>query len=241
MTRAKNSQFGKPALSSSSQLKGLRFISRWILLGGLLLAAVGASFAPWVNRPPAALVLTAPDLAEFVKFLPEVRNGTLTVQRLWFLLPLFVAALSLPMLVSTRQLAFPGWVRWPILVIQIPLSLTLLPPVWSPSVLFSAEFRLQAMACSLCLGLVIVSRWLRATPVRPLVLLLVLSSLAAPGLATWQFLTAQNAIAGAYGSPIIPAWGMWITLAGFALAICGATPILLEVRALTKTNRPDWA
>jgi hypothetical protein len=239
MNRARNSEFGKSALSPSSQSRDILVVSRWILLGGLLLGAVGASFAPWVDRPPAALVLTAPDLAEFVKFLPEVRNGTLTIQRLSFLLPLFMVTLSLPMVISTRQLAFPRWVRWPILAIQIPLSLTLLPPVWSPSVLLSAEFRIQAMACLLCLGLVIVSRWLRATPVRPLALLLVLVSLVTPGLATWQFLKAQNAISGAYGSPIAPAWGMWVTLAGFALAICGAALILLKIRALTKPHHPE--
>jgi len=208
----------RPTFQSSSH----PIITRWVLLGGLLLAAIGASFAPWVSRPPAALVLTAPDLAEFVKFLPEVRNGSLGVHRLFFLLPLFVATFSLPLILASRRLAYPRWVRWPVLILVIPLALTLLPPIWSPTVLLSPEFRLQTAACLLCLGLVGVSRWLRDIPIRPLLVFLSLVSLAAPALAFWQFSTAREAIARAYASPIVPGWGMWLTLVGFGLFILSA-------------------
>ena len=207
-----------PTFQSSSH----PIITRWVLLGGLLLAAIGASFAPWVSRPPAALVLTAPDLAEFVKFLPEVRNGSLGVHRLFFLLPLFVATFSLPLIVASRWLAYPRWARWPVLILVIPLALTLLPPIWSPTVLLSPEFRLQTAACLLCLGLVVVSRWLRDIPIRPLLVFLSLVSLAAPALALWQFFTAREAIERAYASPIVPGWGMWLTLVGFGLFILSA-------------------
>ncbi len=203
-------------------------LGRWLLLTGLLLAAVGASFAPWVDRPAAALVLTAPDLAEFVKFLPEVRDGSLKVQRLLFLLPLFVATFSLPLAVAARRLAYPAWVRWTVLAAVIPLSLTLLPPVWSPGVLLSAEFRLQTVACLLCLGLVITARWLGRVPFRPLLALLVPLSLAAPTLATWQFLVVRQAVARAYASPIVPGWGVWATAIGFALTIFGLLLIALD-------------
>lgn len=201
-------------------------LSPWMLLGGLLLAAIGASFAPWVDRAPAALVLTAPDLAEFVKFLPEVRDKTFAVHRLLFLLPLFVATCALPMLVTAHRIAYPGWVRWPILVMTIPLSLTLLPPVWSPTVLLSAEFGLQTIGCAFCLSLVIVSRWLGRVPLRPLVALLAPLSLVAPSLALWQFYVVREAITRAYASSIGPGWGAWATLAGFTLTITGALQIL---------------
>jgi hypothetical protein len=204
------------------QPSSLPIIMRWVLLGGLLLTTLGASFAPWVNRPPAALLLTAPDLAEFVKFLPEVRDGSLKVHRLLFLLPLFVATFSLPMTVASRQLAYPRWVRWPVLILVIPLALTLLPPVWSPSVLLSLEFRVQTTACLLCLGLIALSRWLRDIPIRPLLVFLALAPLVAPALALWQFFAAREAIARAYASPIVPGWGTLLTLVGFALIILSA-------------------
>jgi len=203
-------------------------VMRWPLLAGLLLAALGASFVPWVDRPPVALVLTAPDLAEFVKFLPEVRDSSLRVQRLLFLLPLFVATVSLPIIVAARRLAFPGWVRWPTLLIAIPLSLMLLPPVWSPSVLLSAEFRLQTAACLLCLGLVVSSCGLKGLPLVPLLVLLTPASLAAPALALWQFSIAQEAITRAYASPINPGWGTWLTLISFASVTVSALLIARE-------------
>jgi len=217
-----------PTLQSSN----IPIIMRWMLLGGLLLAAMGASFAPWVDRAPAALVLTAPDLAEFVKFLPEVRAGSLRVQRLMFLYPLFVTTLSLPVIIASRRLAYPRWTRWSILILSIPLALTLLPPVWSPGVLLSPEFRLQTLACLFCLGLIVIWRWLSDIPLRPLLLFVALASLAAPVLALWQFFTVREAISYAYASPIVPGWGTWFILAGFALVVLN---VLLE-RIINKKN-----
>ncbi len=202
------------------------------MLAGLLLAALGASFAPWVDRAPAALILTAPDLAEFVKFLPEVRDGSLRVHRLLFLSPLFVATFSLPLIVASRRLAYPRWVRWPVLILVIPLALTLLPPVWSPGVLLSPEFRLQTVACLLCLGLIVISRWLRDIPIRPLLVLVALASLVASILTLWQFYVVREAIARTYASPVAPGWGAWLTLAGFALAILS---VLLLGRTVDET------
>jgi len=188
---------------------------------GWLLAALGAAFAPWVDRAPAALVLTAPDLAEFVKFLPEVRAGQLAVQRLAFLAPLFAVTFGLPFVVSSSRVALPAILRALLLVASIPLALTLLPPVWSPAVLLADEFRLQTLACGLCLCLVVGSRWLRPAPFGPVAA--GLSGLWAAGciLALWQFHTAQAAVARAYASPIVPGWGAWATCIGCGLMIVG--------------------
>ncbi len=207
-------------------------VIRWSLLAGLLVAALGASFAPWVDRSAAALILTAPDLAEFVKFLPEVRNGSLKVFRLLFLLPLFVATFSLPLIVVSRRLAFPRWVGWLVLILVIPLTLTFLPPVWSPSVLLSPEFRLQTVTCLLCLGLIVISRWLRDIPIRPLFAFVALASLVTSILILWQFSVVRESITRTYASPIVPGWGTWLTLAGFALVILSA---LLLARTTDKT------
>ncbi len=225
----------QPSSPPVFQSSGLPIVIRWSLLAGLLLATLGASFAPWVDRSPAALVLTAPDLAEFVKFLPEVRDGSLRVHRLLFLAPLFVATFSLPLVVASRRLIYPHWACWPVLILVIPLALTLLPPVWSPSVLLSAEFRLQTVACLLCLGLIGISRWLRDIPIRPLLLLVALASLIAPFLILWQFYVVREAIASTYASAIIPGWGTWLTLTSFALVILSALPLAHTVDK-TATN-----
>jgi len=187
-----------------------------------------------VTSPAAALVLTAPDLAEFVKFLPEVRAGALKVQRLLFLLPLFVAAVSLPWVVASGWLVYPRWLRWLVLAGVIPLSLSLLPPVWSPGVLLSAEFRLQTLACGLCLGLVAASRWLRRAPARPALAGLMSLSALAVVLSLWQFRVVDQAVARAYASPIWPGWGAWLAAAGFALAVIGGMVCWRSIN-----NRPD--
>jgi hypothetical protein len=74
----------------------------------------------------------------------------------------------------------------------------------------------------LCLGLIVISRWLQDIPLRPLLVLLTLASLAASALALWQFFVAREAIAHAYASPIVPGWGTWLTLVGFVLVILSA-------------------
>jgi len=192
-------------------------VGRWLLLAGWLLAAAGASFAPWVDRAPAALVLTAPDLAEFVKFLPEVRSGALAVQRLLFLAPLFAVALGAPLATTSARLAYPAWLRGLTAAAVVPLALTLLPPVWSPAVFLAGEFRLQTTACVLCLALAAASTWLRHLPFAPLALMLAALWLAAPAGALWQFRVVQTAISAAYAGPVVPSWGAWATLVGGAL------------------------
>jgi hypothetical protein len=177
-------------------------------------ALAGAGWAPWVDREAAALVLTAPDMAEFVKFLPEVRSGALVVQRLCFLAPLFVVLITSPWVISARPLDYPGWLRGLVLAIAVPLALLLLPPVWSPPVLLADEFRPQTAGCILCWGLVIASRWLPRPSMAVLRVVLPPLWLAAPLLALWQMTGVQAAVSQAYGSPVTPGWGAWAALAG---------------------------
>lgn len=181
-----------------------------------MLAVSGATWAPWVERPAAALVLTAPDLAEFVKFLPEARSGALEVQRLLFLAPLFLVTLGTPLVFGSVMPGSPPWLRVLARLVVLPLALLLLPPVWNPTVFISEEFRLQTLGCVVCLVLAVVwrSRW--HVP-RYLVALLSLGWIAASTLALWQFARAQQAIAYAYASPIVPGWGAWATLGGSLL------------------------
>lgn len=191
------------------------------MLLGWLVAAAGAACAPWVDRAPAALVLTAPDLAEFVKFLPDVRSGALSVQRLLFLAPLLVVIVGTPPLVASAQLAYPGWVRIAALAAAASLALLLLPPVWSPAVLLAEEFRMQTAGCGLCLVLIAGSRWLRRLPPTPLRLALPPAWLVAPLLALWQLGQVQPAVSAAYGAAVTPAWGAWATLVGGSMMSLG--------------------
>ncbi|RMF05937.1 MAG: hypothetical protein D6768_00195 [Chloroflexi bacterium] len=196
-------------------------LAGWLASGGLLLAGIGGAFAPWVWRQAVALQLTAPGLAEFVKFLAEVRTAQIQVQRLHFLLPLFVAMLALPVLVENRALGLPRWWRWLLRLAVIPLALAALSPVWTPAILMAAEFRTQTLLAGLAVGLALVAPLLRGLPLKWLAVALALAGATALALAFRQFALVQPGIENAYHSRVTPGWGWWLTAAGFALSIGG--------------------
>jgi hypothetical protein len=197
-------------------------IHKYLLAFGLLVAGVGGAFAPWLWREPVALQLTAPGLAEFVKFLPSVRTVQVALQRLHFLLPLFVAMLALPLFAANRQLALPRWLNWLMRLAVLPLSLAALSPVWTPAILTAPEFRLQTLLAGAAVGLAFIAPLLRGLPLRLLSPLLAAGGIAAIVLPYRQFLLAQPDIAQAYAGPAALGWGWWLTVAGLALSIAAA-------------------
>lgn len=180
---------------------------------------VGAGFAPWIWRDSIALQLTAPGLAEFVKFLPEIRSGQLKVARLYFLLPLFVTMLAVPMLVENKRLAWPGWLRWGLRLGVIPLALASLSPVWTPTILRAPEFRLQTVLAATAIGLALAAHLFKRLPLKPLVSGLVIGAVLALILPGWQFSLIQASLVDVYHEPISLGWGWWLTVAGVALGI----------------------
>jgi hypothetical protein len=192
-----------------------------LLAAGLLVAGFAAAFGPWVWRPAVALQLTAPGLAEFVKFLPSVRTTQLQLQRLYFLLPLFVTMLALPLLACNRQLAIPGWLRWLMRLAVVPLALGALSPVWTPTILLAPEFRLQTLLAGLAVGLAVIAPLFRRLPLWSLVGLLLIGGVAALGLPWWQFTLARPDIQEAYHEAVNLGWGWWLTVAGLLTAMAG--------------------
>jgi hypothetical protein len=165
------------------------------------------------------LQLTAPGLAEFVKFLPEVRYNQVAVQRLFFLLPLFLAMLALPLLVENFQLALPRWLRWLLRLAVIPLALAALSPVWTPAVLTAPEFRLQTLLAASAVLLAVTAPLWRKLPLKPLLWLLLISGLAALVLPWWHFSLIQPGLAEAYNQPVALGWGWWLTAGGIILSM----------------------
>lgn len=193
-----------------------------LLAFGLLLAGFGGGFSPWLWRESPVLQLTAPGLAEFVKFLPQVRLGQLQIERLFFLLPLFTAMLALPLVVENRRLALPAWLRYPLRLAVLPLALAGLSPVWSPDVLLAPEFRLQTLLALVALTLAVLAPLLRRLPLLPLAGLLLAAGLASLLLPPWQFSLVQPGLVEAYHQPVSLGWGWWLTATGLALSMAGA-------------------
>lgn len=192
-----------------------------LLALGLWLTGLGGAFLPWIWRAPVAQQLTAPGLAEFIKFLPEVRLGQIQPERLYLLGPLLVAMLALPPVSAQPRLLLPAWLRWLLRLSVLPLALAGLSPVWTPAILMAPEFRLQTLLAVTAIGLVIMTPLLKKLPLTLLVILLTGGGLAALSLALWQFSLVQNSIATAYHEPINLGWGWWVTAAGVVLSIVG--------------------
>ncbi len=188
---------------------------------GLLLTGVGGAFLPWIWRESVALQLTAPGLAEFVKFLPEVRTGQLEIERLFFLLPLFLAMLALPLFAANQELRLPGWLRRLMRLVVVPLSLAALSPVWTPAILIAPEFRLQTGLVLAALGLTAMAPLFKKTPLVLLVGLLILAGIPALLLPVWQFSLIQSGMVAAYHQPVSLGWGWWVTAGGIVLSVVG--------------------
>ena len=213
--------------SNSSKTK-----SQIVLILGLALAIVGY-FGPWVDHKTAALVLTGQDMGEFVKFLPEVRAGTVVMIREFFYLPPFAAALCLILLMASKRLAYPLVIRAIVLLTVLGLAWAMLPPVWTPQLLVTAEFRKQTVAIAFCLLLLIVhpmlrhlsSRWMAVALRRAQDIAMMVLALLGAGPPLWQFLAIREAVNRAYGWPVQVGWGLWVTVLGFLIVMAGAVTL----------------
>jgi hypothetical protein len=187
-----------------------------LVLAGTI--GVAGYLGPWVPHRAAGLVILGVDLAEYVKFLPEVSSGQIHLTRELFYTPLFVASLCAT-LVAGRP-ALPALGRWLLVVCSLPLALLMLPPAWSPASLSAAEYRLQVAAIALCLlavpGILVTRHLPRRLVLVTIAILAVFAALAPAN----SFLQVRPAIALVYNHPLGLGWGFWATLAGFmALAV----------------------
>ncbi len=181
------------------------------MLAGLILAAVGY-LGPWVAHPTAALILTGPDLGEFVKFLP----GGAPPGRQLFYSP----AGAVAVLVALFAGRYPWMIRAPLILLGLLMSLQLLPPAWNLTALWSSEFRVQTLALAACWILLAAHGWLIRLSRRWIGVGAALVSLAAGALATWQYVRLRPAVGAVYSTsgayqPV--GWGMIVCLTGLAL------------------------
>ena len=188
----------------------------------MLALAIGGGFGAWVYRGPVALQLTPPGLAEYVKFLHEVRFGRLIIERRYFLLPLAVAAYSLPLVAVNKQLGLHWSLNWLLRLSVVPMALSLLSPIWAPERLLNEEFRLQTVVAVGAIGLALFAYLFSKLSLRLLVSVVALLSVGAVWLALQTFLLANEAIAATYNSAINLGWGGWLTILGSAGLVVSA-------------------
>jgi hypothetical protein len=204
-------------------------MSRWLLPVALVLALAGY-FGPWIAHSVAGLVVTGLDLGEYVKFLPPVREGTISLWRPGFYAPLVATSAAALLAAYRRDFGYAWWLRFPLLALAAVAAFNLVPPAWTPTRLLEAEFRLQTTSLVLLLIALAVSPFLALLPrlvVATIVTLLSLTALIAPSLAFFRVLPA---IEGLYNHPLPAGWGLWLMETGLVLMIVSYWSLVYEAR-----------
>lgn len=218
---------------------------RNIQLAALALALVGY-WLPWLTHPVAALRLNGYELSEWVTFLPGVRDGSLPVGRLVFLLPLGCLALLLG-LAATWQASRPsrlltqstletsttaprnglnallpsirGFGGWGLLLLSLVCAFIVFPPYpYLLTAYADPEYRNQLFAASLGVVLLLLALYLPSD--FKAALQIVLAALGG-GLGLWSLLVLRPVASSLLGAPWAIGLGWPIMLAGFALLVLG--------------------
>jgi hypothetical protein len=188
-----------------------------MLLTSWLLLAYGV-WGSWIWAAPAGLRVLGLDLAEYVKFMAEIRSGQIAVTREVFYLPLLALSLSLSFFAHRREVRLASAVRWLVNLLAVPCALALLPPAWTPSLLTTPEFVKQTIAIGVCVLAALLSypvlRSLPRTLVAGLTILLSLAAIFPPLIAYFQLRPAFDTI---YGQSVSTGFGAWASLAGSCL------------------------
>ncbi|OQY22707.1 MAG: hypothetical protein B6I34_05555 [Anaerolineaceae bacterium 4572_32.1] len=215
-------------MDSTSSRGCFKFASGFrFALAGLLLAALGF-WGPWVDHFTAALVIPGFDLAEYVKFLPEVRAGAVPVARELFYLPAPAMALCLALLAGRRRERLPWWGAVLLAVLAAALALIVSPPPdfvlrFGTDAGLRAEWGRQALLAGVSfLAVAAALLWASRWPQWISSLLITLSAALGTAIPLWQFFAVRPAIDRVYNRPVTIGWGLWLMPLGFALVVAAA-------------------
>ena len=207
------------------------FVESWggflLTLAALTLAVVGY-WGPWVDHVTAALVIPGFDLAEFVKFLPEVRARTVPVTRELFYLPAPAAGLCLALTIGRWRPRLPTWATALLAILAAWLALIVAPPPdlilrFARDAALRAEWgRQAALAAGAFLAVVAALLWAGRRPRWALPLLVTLIAGAGIAVPLWQFFAVRPAVDRVYNKPVTLGWGLWLMPLGFLLIIAAA-------------------
>jgi len=195
--------------------------SRWQhwlwIIGGLLTLA--GYFGPWIDHPVGGLVVTGLDLGEYVKFLPEVRGGQITLWREGFYLPLIAVSITFSLQVFRSQWNYHWLTRTILIACAIIAALNMLPPAWTPERMMTPEFRWQAVAIGICLTMMAFSPFLGLLPQGFSKLCISILALLALWFPIRNFLKIIEPISQLYHQPQLPGWGTYVMAIGLSLLI----------------------
>jgi len=188
----------------------------WII-GGLLTLA--GYFGPWIDHPAGGLVITGLDLGEYVKFLPQVRSGQISLWREGFYMPLVAVSITFNMQVFRSQWRYHWVIRSILIAGAIIAALNMLPPAWTPDRMMTAEFRWQAIAIGICLATMAFSPFLALLPITFCTICIGVLALSALWFPIRNFLQIMDPISQLYNQPQSPGWGLYVMGIGLMLFV----------------------
>ncbi|MEX1019461.1 MAG: hypothetical protein WDZ49_07365 [Litorilinea sp.] len=209
-----------PAPGRNSHFAAATRIARGFLPLGAALVFLGY-WGPWLAHPTAGLTVLGLDVAEFIKFLPGIRNQTLTIWREAFYLPAVAISLNLALSAWRPAYRYPYWLRLVLVAGAIATALTLLPPAWSPGILLTPEFQLQTLTMVLCVVASLLSPFLAHLPRLVGRIASLALALAAGALPLWTLYSTWPEIAAVYAIPIQLGWGPFLVVPGLAFMVAG--------------------
>lgn len=207
------------------------------LFAGLFLLAMGY-WGAWLPHPAAGLNILGIDLPEYVKFVPAVQTGQISLDRLIFFAPLLALALGFILVGTLRRPGLPTWLRVLVVLLAIPTALAMLPPAWTPPLLRTPEFRNQTLWIAMIVVLVALSPLLRRflpDAVRGMILVS-LALFVFPALTA--YLKLLPALATLYGTAVKPGAAFYLVAAGAACLGAGGL-FLVVIRLVQGRASPD--
>ena len=172
-------------------------------------------FMVWLPGRVAGLSFIGLEMGEWVKFLPQVRNGEILPGRNLFYLP----PITLAMLMSLTTVCWlPGrWQNWAMRGLAMLVSLLAFPSLDAIRYEPPAEWLLRLLLIGLAGLVALGSRWLR--PGRVWLALWLAIGLTGAILPTWVYGAIRPVASNLFGYPIGFGPGLWLNLIGHLLLV----------------------
>lgn len=185
------------------------------LLIALALIAIGY-FGPWVAHKDAGLILSADDLAEFVKFMPIIRSGEAGIVRELFFAPIWISSIGFALFGGRRRSVVA---KMGLLLLSLLLVFTPLPPfTFLIEAYRSPEFGLTFWATVIAiLSILVLTIFGHRLSDRAEAIAWIVLGLAAASIAPLHFIKIQPEIAKLY--PFSLGWGCVMVIVG-GVALC---------------------
>lgn len=191
---------------------------------GVILLALGVTavlvgyLMVWLPNQNVGLSFIGVEMGEWVKFLPEVRNGQLSVSRNFFYAP----PIALGLIMALFTAVWPNeWRTWLIRALAVGVSLLAFPAFEAILNEPSAEWLLRLALIGLVIVTALTAPFLGRYP-RAVTMMIVLIALVGLILPLWAYLEIRPIVSTLLRSSVSTGPGIWLNTLGFALLMAAA-------------------